>query len=69
MKIVRVALGVGYPFLLYGALQILEPRTVALGVGALLLLRLFIQRHRPAAQDLRRLLIPAGGVAGVIALT
>ncbi len=69
MKIVRVALGVGYPFLLYGALQILEPRSVALAAGALLLLRLLTQRRRPAADDLRRLLIPAGGIAGVIVLT
>jgi uncharacterized membrane protein len=69
MKIVRVALGIGYPFLLYGALQMLEPRIVALGAGVLLLLRLLVHRRRSAVGDLRRLLVPALLVAGVILLT
>ncbi len=69
MKALQVALGVGYPFLVFAGLRLLEARWVALGIAGLLLLRGLARARAPRAEDLRRLLAPALLVAAALAFT
>jgi uncharacterized membrane protein len=69
MKWLRAGLLVAYPFAIYLALQWLEPRTLALGFGALVALRAVLRSRRPIAAEMRQLLRPLALVAGVIAVT
>lgn len=65
----RALLPVAYPFLIFGALQGLEPRQVALGLGAVVGLRAVTAWRWPPAADVRRLLPPAAILAGLLILT
>jgi uncharacterized membrane protein len=69
MKVLRGLLAAAYPFVVFAGLRWLEPRWLALLLGASVLLRAALGWHRPSAQELRRLLVPALLVAGVLAPT
>ena len=68
MKWLRGLLWVAYPFAIFFGLRWLEPRTLALAIGGLLLLRVVL--HSPGSRtELRRLLWPALLVTVVIGVT
>jgi len=71
MRLLRGALVVGYPLLVFAGLQVLQPRWLALALGALLLLRLYERRAHLEAAELRAVLLPfalAGLLLGTAAL-
>jgi uncharacterized membrane protein len=59
MRWLRGLLGLAYPLLVFAALEVLEPRWIALAIAALFALRLAVARRRPSAEQARRLLAPA----------
>ena len=67
MNALQVAIGVAYPFIVFGLLQVMEPRWVALCVAGLLGLRWLSRAHAPSPEALRRLLAPIVLVGAVIA--
>jgi len=68
MKWLRGLLWVAYPFAIFFGLRWLEPRTLALAIAGLLLLRVVL--HSPGSRaELRRLLWPALLVTAVIGAT
>jgi len=66
MRSLRALLTAAYPLLVYAGLEILEPRTLALGLGAIVCLRAVTRWHRPSAQELRQLAPPALLVGAVV---
>jgi len=69
VKILRALLGLGYPFLIFGGLQLLQPREIAVGLAGLLVLRGLLSWRRPTAEELKRLAVPAALVVGVLVPT
>jgi uncharacterized membrane protein len=68
MKWLRALLWVAYPFAIFFGLRWLEPRTLALAIAGLLLLRVVL--HSPGSRaELRRLLWPALLVTVVVGAT
>ncbi len=65
MRLLRALLAVAYPFVVFGGLQISEPRWVALALLALLGLRAGTRLRRPSAQELR-LLLPSALLVGAV---
>ncbi len=59
MRLLRGLLAVAYPLVIFGGLQMLEPRWVALGLATLFALRGATRGRRPTAEELRRVLKPA----------
>jgi uncharacterized membrane protein len=66
VKALQVAIAVGYPFLVFALLQVMEPRGVALCVAGLLVLRWVSRWQAPTRGSLRRLLAPVALVGAVI---
>ena len=69
MRWLRGLLAGVYPFLVFAGLHWLEPRRVALLLGALLALRAVVGWRRLSADTLRRLAVPALLVAAVLGPT
>lgn len=69
MRALRPLLAVAYPFLVFGALQGLEPRSVAVCFALVFAARALAGWRRPSVPELRRLLVPAAAVGGVLAGT
>lgn len=69
MKLVRLALAAGYPFLVLGALQVFAARWVALLFGGLLLVRWLSGRAGSLRQAGRELWLPAALVGVVLVAT
>jgi uncharacterized membrane protein len=69
VKLLRVLLGLGYPFLIFAGLQLLAPREIALGLAGLLVVRGLLTWRRPTGDELKRLAVPAALVAGVLVPT
>ncbi len=69
MNRVRGLLAVAYPFLIFAGLHWLEPRWLALLLGATVLLRVLMRWHRPSREELQRLLVPGLLVGFVLAPT
>jgi uncharacterized membrane protein len=67
MRVLRTALVVAYPLLVWLALRGWPPRQVAVGLGAVLALRGLLAVRRLTRSDLRRVL-PAVGGAGLVVL-
>ena len=59
VKWMRPLLAVAYPFLVLGALQGLEPRWVAVGLGLVVGMRAVTAWRWPLPRDARRLTLPA----------
>ncbi len=59
MKLFRALLTAAYPLLVYAGLQVLEPRWIAIGLGAVIGLRAVTRWRRPSADELRELAMPA----------
>jgi len=59
-------LAAGYPILVYVGLRWLEPRAMALLIGATMLLRAALRWHRPTPAELLRLATPALAIAAVL---
>jgi len=69
VKWLRVVFAVGYPFLVFAGLQVLEARWVALGVATLFLLRWVTGWRSPSRKDALRVLAPVALVALVLGVT
>lgn len=69
MRLLRGLLAGAYPFLVFAGLRWLEPRQLALALAGLLLARAALGWRRPSADALRRLALPAVGVAAVLVPT
>lgn len=69
MKWLLVALGVGYPFLIFAGLQLLEARWIALGVAVVFLLRWISSWRSLAREDVLRVLAPGLLVGATLGLT
>jgi uncharacterized membrane protein len=59
VRILRGLLTAGYPLLVYAGLELLEPRSLALGLAAAVALRGVSRWRQPRWQELRRLAPPA----------
>jgi uncharacterized membrane protein len=59
VKLLRGLLTAGYPLLVYAGLEWLEPRALALGLGAVVALRGASRWRRPSGDALRQLAPPA----------
>jgi uncharacterized membrane protein len=69
MRLLRALIAVAYPFLIFLGLRWLEPRWVAMGLGAAVVLRALLRWHRPSAEEVRRLAVPGLLVAAVLGPT
>lgn len=69
MRVVRGLLAVAYPFLIFAGLRWLEPRWLALLLGITVSLRAMMSWHRPSADELRRLIVPALLMVAVLGLS
>jgi len=67
MRAIGVALAVGYPVLVYLGLRWLEPRALALLLGAILLARALPRLSRRPFSEIQRILTPFALVALVLA--
>jgi uncharacterized membrane protein len=69
VRILRALLTLAYPLLVYAGLEWLEPRVLALGLGAVFVLRSVTRWRQPSLGELRRLAPPALLLAAVVGLT
>jgi uncharacterized membrane protein len=69
MRLLRALIAVAYPFLIFLGLRWLEPRWVALWLGAAVVLRAMLRSHRPSADEVRHLAVPGLLVAAVLGST
>ena len=64
-KAVAAVMVVGYPFLVYGGLRFVQPRWLALAVGAVLLIRELSRRRRGLPSPLVLPVLLVGGILGL----
>ena len=68
LPVLAALIGVGYPLLVYGLIGLLEPRVLALLVGAVVLPRLALRWRHCRLADISHLTVPVGLVATVLFL-
>ena len=69
LRAAAIALGIAYPFLVYAGLARFEPRTLALGLLGLVLLRLLVLGSQRRREHLGRVLVSPAVVAVVLGVT
>ena len=69
MRALAIAFGLAYPVLIYSGLSYFEPRTLALALGAGVLVRVVMIGRARAGVDLGRLLLAPLSVAAVLVVT
>lgn len=69
MTWLRTALGLAYPFVIFGGLQVLDPRWVALAIAGVFVLRGLLGHASLRAEQLRALVVPALLVGAALAFS